>query len=40
VLGNELAHNICCVIASQCELGIEPVFWKNEEREAFGEIWE
>ena len=22
-----LAHNICCLIQSQCELGIEPVFW-------------
>lgn len=30
VLGKILAHNICCVIASQCELGIEPVFWPNE----------
>ena len=27
MLGKVLAHNICCVIASQCELGIEPVFW-------------
>jgi transposase len=30
VLGKVLAHNICCVIASQCELGIEPVFWSGE----------
>ena len=30
VLGKVLAHNICCVIASQCELGIEPIFWKEE----------
>src|SRR5262249_38799569 len=22
-----LCHNICCLIQSQCELGIEPVFW-------------
>ncbi len=22
-----LAHNICCLIQSQCELGIDPVFW-------------
>jgi len=29
VLGKVLAHNICCVIASQCELGIEPVFWPD-----------
>ena len=31
VLGKVLCHNICCVIASQCELGIEPVFWQNEK---------
>lgn len=31
VLGKVLAHNICCVIASQCELGIEPVFWDNQQ---------
>jgi transposase len=24
-----LCHNICCVIMSQVELGIEPVFWKD-----------
>jgi transposase len=24
-----LCHNLCCVILSQCELGIEPVFWKE-----------
>jgi hypothetical protein len=28
VLGKILCHNICCVIASQCELGIEPMFWR------------
>ena len=22
-----LAHNICCLIQEQCELGIEPIFW-------------
>jgi transposase len=22
-----LCHNLCCLIQSQCELGIEPVFW-------------
>jgi transposase len=27
-----LCHNLCCVILSQCELGIEPVFWKTEEQ--------
>jgi transposase len=31
-----LAHNICCVIMSQVELGIEPVFWgeKAEDTES------
>jgi transposase len=29
VLGKILAHNICCVIANQYELGIEPIFWQN-----------
>lgn len=31
VLGKFLCHNICCVIQSQCELGIEPVFWGEKE---------
>jgi transposase len=26
-----LCHNLCCVILSQIELGIEPVFWKDEK---------
>jgi transposase len=25
-----LGHNICCLIQAQCELGIDPVFWKND----------
>jgi hypothetical protein len=29
VLCKFLCHNICVVIQSQCELGIEPVFWDN-----------
>jgi transposase len=29
-----LCHNICCLIQEQCELGIEPIFWKDEKREA------
>ena len=29
VLCKFLCHNICCVIMSQAELGIEPVFWKD-----------
>jgi transposase/predicted nucleic acid-binding Zn finger protein len=30
VLCKILCHNICCLIMSQCELGIAPVFWKDE----------
>jgi transposase len=30
VLCKLLCHNICCVIGSQIELGIEPVFWSDE----------
>jgi transposase len=26
-----LCHNICVLVQSQCELGIEPVFWRGEE---------
>jgi hypothetical protein len=25
-----ICHNVCCVIQSQCELGIEPVFWLDD----------
>src|SRR5205807_1598187 len=25
-----LCHNLCVLIMSQCELGIEPVFWEDE----------
>ena len=31
VLCKFICHNICCVIMSQLELGIEPVFWAKEE---------
>ena len=30
VLCKFLCHNICCVIMSQVELGIEPVFWNGD----------
>ncbi len=30
VLCKFLCHNLCCLIQSQCELGIEPVFWQDE----------
>lgn len=33
VLCKFLCHNICCVIMSQCELGIEPVFWSEPRSE-------
>jgi transposase len=32
VFGKLVCHNICCLIQSQCELGIEPVFWSDGER--------
>jgi hypothetical protein len=31
VLCKLLCHNLCCLIHAQCELGIESVFWKEEE---------
>lgn len=33
-LAKILCHNICCLIQSHHELGIEPVFWKDEPVEA------
>jgi transposase len=33
VLSKLLAHNICCLIQEQHELGIEPVFWQDEPAE-------
>jgi hypothetical protein len=37
VLCKILCHNICCLIQEQCELGIEPIFWKEEDQEAIEE---
>ena len=37
VLCKILCHNICCLIQEQCELGIEPIFWKEEERQEMEE---
>lgn len=34
VLCKFLAHNICCLIQEQCELGIDPVFWQDEPAQA------
>jgi len=31
VLCKLLCHNVCVLIQSQCKLGIEPVFWQDEE---------
>lgn len=31
VLCKLLCHNLCCLIQEQEELGIAPVFWKNED---------
>jgi hypothetical protein len=28
-----IAHNICCVLISQMELGIEPMFWDEQATE-------
>jgi len=33
VLCKFLCHNLCCLIQEQCELGIEPEFWKDEQVE-------
>jgi hypothetical protein len=30
-LAKLLCNNLCCVILSQCELGIEAEFWENEK---------
>jgi hypothetical protein len=27
-----LCHHLCCLIMSQCALGIEPDFWADEAR--------
>jgi len=29
-----LCHNVCVLIQEQCLLGIEPVFWPGEKKEA------
>jgi transposase len=31
VLCKIICHNLCCLIHAQCELGIEPIFWKDGE---------
>lgn len=36
VLCKFLCHNICCVILSQIELGIDPIFWPDEPAESPG----
>jgi hypothetical protein len=33
VLCKFLCHNLCVLIQSQCELGIEPIFWQDEPSE-------
>jgi hypothetical protein len=37
VLAKILCHNICCVIQSQFELGIEPVFWPSKSPDMAGQ---
>jgi transposase len=34
VLCKFLCHNICCVIAAHCELGIEATFWEKEPKDS------
>lgn len=34
VLSKIVAHNLCCLIQEQHELGIEPVFWQDEQERA------
>lgn len=34
VLCKNLCHGVCCVIQSQCELGIEARFWETEKEPA------
>jgi transposase len=36
LLTNVLCHNLCCVIQSQCELGIEAAFWDGAIRAEVG----
>ena len=31
VLCKLLCHNICCLVSAQCELGLEPIFWSDEQ---------
>ena len=40
VLRKILAHNICCLIMSQFELGIEPEFWGQSEEAKVKEVIE
>jgi transposase len=38
VLCKLVCHNICCLIMSQCELGIEPVFWTDGNQAEMGSM--
>jgi hypothetical protein len=29
-----IGHNICVLVQSQCDLGIEPVFWQTEAKDS------
>jgi transposase len=40
VLAKVLCHNLCCVIQSQCELGIEPLFWTGDSKRAQKDVRE
>jgi len=38
ILCKLVAHNLCCLIQEQCELGIEAVFWKDSKKVQTGAI--
>jgi transposase len=40
VLCKVLCHNICCLIQSMYELGIEPTFWGNSQAVEYAEVGE
>jgi hypothetical protein len=38
VLCKFVCHNLCCLIQEQCELGIEAIFWGEENTAANGAV--
>jgi hypothetical protein len=33
-----LCHNLCCLIQEQEELGIAPIFWKDEDKDGCPDV--